>query len=118
VVPRVLEVDGRPVRTGYVEAVAVLPEWQGRGIASSIMTAAAHHIRERYELGALGTGQPAFYKRLGWRVWHGPTWIRTPEGPIRSEGEDGGILVLETPATPPITRREAISCEWRPGDAW
>ncbi len=128
VVARVLEVDGRPLRTGYVEAVAVEPGWQGQGIASALMLAVNAHIREHYQLGALGTGHPAFYERLGWRVWAGPTWVRTAAGPVRSEDEDGGILWLPTPtpttptptapAQPPITGTESISCEWREGDAW
>jgi aminoglycoside 2'-N-acetyltransferase I len=118
VVERTLEVGGRPVRTGYVEAVAVLPAWQRQGIATALMASVGAHIRESYALGALGTGHPGFYARLGWRVWQGPTWVRTTDGPERSEGEDGGILVLETPRTPPMTGHEPISCEWRPGDAW
>ena len=121
VVERSLEVDGRPIRAGYVEAVAVLPAWQGQGIASALMTAAGAHIRSHYELGALGTGHPAFYERLGWRIWAGPTWVRTAAGDQRSEDEDGGILWLRTPTTPttpPVTGDEPISCEWRAGDAW
>ena len=60
--------------------------------------------------------------------WAGPTWVRTADGPVRSEDEDGGILWLPTPtpttptptapAQPPITGTESISCEWREGDAW
>jgi hypothetical protein len=26
--------------------------------------------------------------------------------------------VLTTPATPQLTLRETLTCEWRPGDAW
>ncbi len=121
VVARVLEVAGRPLRTGYVEAVAVEPARQGQGIASALMQAVNAHIRDRYQLGALGTGHPAFYERLGWRVWAGPTWVRTLAGPVRSEDEDGGILWLPTPLTPAeptITGDEDISCEWRAGDVW
>jgi aminoglycoside 2'-N-acetyltransferase I len=121
VVARVLAVDGRHLRTGYVEAVAVARDWQGQGIATALMSAANAHIRGQYELGALGTGHAAFYERLGWRVWAGPTWVRTPDGLARSADEDGGILWLPTPTTPttpPVTGDEPISCEWRPGDAW
>ncbi len=124
VVARLLDVDGQPLRTGYVEAVAVDPVWQGQGIASELMRAASAHIAGHYQLGALGTGHPAFYERLGWRVWAGPTWVRTADGPVRSEDEDGGILWLPTPTTPttpaepPISGREPISCEWRDGDSW
>ena len=118
VVPRVLEVAGLPIQTGYVEAVATDPAWQSQGIATRLMMTAADHIRAKYELGALSTGRRGFYERLGWRVWAGPTWMRTPDGPVSTADEHGGILWLPTPRTPPITGEEPISCEWRPGDAW
>ena len=41
VVPRALDVDGLPFRTGYVEAVATAPEVQGRGLGTAVMTAAS-----------------------------------------------------------------------------
>jgi aminoglycoside 2'-N-acetyltransferase I len=118
VVERELHVDGRPLRTGYVEAVATSPTRQGEGFGSIVMTAVDEIIRERYELGALGTGRHHFYERLGWRTWNGPSFVRTPDGPRRTPDEDGYILVLETPASPPLDLVASISCEWRPGDVW
>ncbi len=118
VVERDLHVDGRPLRTGYVEAVATAPERQGEGHGSVVMTEVNGVIRERYELGALGTGRHHFYQRLGWRTWMGPSSVRLPEGPRRTPDEDGYILVLETPTSPPFDLAAPISCEWRPGDVW
>jgi aminoglycoside 2'-N-acetyltransferase I len=57
VVERTLEIDGRPLRTGYVEAVATAPGLQGRGHGTQVMEAATDHIRSTFELGALGTGE-------------------------------------------------------------
>ena len=79
VVERLLEIGGRPVRTGYVEAVATGPEAQGRGHGTLVMEAAAEHVRSTFELGALGTGRHAFYERLGWQTWRGPAFVRTPK---------------------------------------
>jgi aminoglycoside 2'-N-acetyltransferase I len=118
VVERTLHVDGRPIRTGYVEAVGVAPDRQGAGLGSQVMTAVNAWIRDRYELGALGTGRHSFYERLGWRTWNGPTSVRTVDGTERTPDEDGYILVLETPSSPPLDLGAAISCEWRPGDVW
>lgn len=119
VVERELHVGGRPLRTGYVEAVATEPALQGRGLGTLAMRAVGEHIRERYELGALGTGSHGFYERLGWRTWRGPSAVRTDAGMLPTPEEDGYILVLETPSTPPLGDRGApISCEWRAGDAW
>ena len=118
VVPRELHVGGRPLRTGYVEAVATLPALQGRGIGSTVMRTAAAHIVEAYELGALGTGEQGFYERLGWVVWRGPTFVRAADGDRRTPEEDGGILVLPTPTTGLLDLDAAISCEQRDGDDW
>jgi aminoglycoside 2'-N-acetyltransferase I len=82
------------------------------------MTAVNDHIRAVYELGALGTGSPAFYERLGWLRWRGPTFVHTDRGLERTPEEDGGVLVLPTPTSPAIDLDAPISCDWRPGDVW
>ena len=48
VVERVLEVDGRMLRTGYVEAVGVAPDRQGAGVRLT-----AHARRDRLDQGAV-----------------------------------------------------------------
>ena len=118
VVERELQVAGRPLRTGYVEAVATAPGFQGRGYGTRVLEVIGGAIDAGYELGALGTGEIGFYERLGWRVWQGPTSVRTAAGERRTPDEDGGIMVLLTRATPPIDLGAPISCEWRPGDVW
>jgi aminoglycoside 2'-N-acetyltransferase I len=118
VVERELHVSDRPLRTGYVEAVATAPDRQGRGLGSSLMEDVTSFIRERFELGALGTGSHAFYERFGWLTWQGPTSVRTVDGPLRTRDEDGYVMVLPTPTSPPLDPTAAISCEWRPGDVW
>jgi aminoglycoside 2'-N-acetyltransferase I len=118
VVERTLEIGGRPVRTGYVEAVAVLPDLQRRGLGSALMREVAAHIIEQYALGALGTGSQPFYERLGWQIWQGPTSVRVDGRAEPTPEEDGYILVLRTPSSPAFAMTEPISCDWRPGDAW
>jgi aminoglycoside 2'-N-acetyltransferase I len=118
VVPRVLEVDGLPLSTGYVEAVATHDDYRHRGIATQLMTEAGEHIREAYELGALATDVYPLYEGTGWERWRGPTWIRTDAGLQRSEEADDAIMILRTPSTPPIAGTEALSCDPRPGDDW
>ena len=119
VVERELHVGGRPLRTGYVEAVAIYPRHQRSGLGSQLMAAIGSVVVERFELGALGTGSPGFYERLGWLRWEGPTFVRDPTGLQRTADEDGGILVLPTPGTPAdLDRTTSISCDWRVGDVW
>ena len=105
VVERELHVDGRPLRTGYVEAVATAPARQGEGFGSLVMTEVNVIVRDGFELGALGTGRHHFYERLGWVTWRGPAFVRMPDGPRRTPDEDGYILVLETPTSPRARHR-------------
>ena len=118
VVERELHVDGRPLRTGYVEAVATSIDRQGAGFGSLVMADVTSYIRDRFELGALGTGRHRFYGRLGWLTWTGPSSVRVPGGTRRTPDEDGYILVLPTPSSPPLDLATPISCDWRGGDVW
>ena len=118
VVPRAIHVGGRPLAAGYVEAVATDPARQGRGFGTAVMRVVGEIIRAGYELGVLGTGEHGFYERLGWRTWRGPSAVRTPTGDRPTPDEDGYILVLATPTSPPLDLDEPISCDWRAGDVW
>ncbi len=118
VVQRELHVAGRPVVTGYVEAVATAPDQQGMGHGTTVMRAVNEHIEERFELGALGTGSHGFYERLGWQIWQGPSSVRVAGGEQPTPDEDGYIMVLLTSRTGGLDLTAPMSCEWRPGDVW
>jgi aminoglycoside 2'-N-acetyltransferase I len=118
VVERDIHIGGRPLRTGYVEAVATSPAHQRRGYGSAVMRAVNEHIEAQFELGALGTSSHGFYYRLGWQTWPGPSFVRTADGEKATPDEDGYILVLRTSRTPPLDKTASISCEWRAGDVW
>ena len=118
VVEREIHVDGRPFRAGYVESVATAPARQGEGLGTAVMRAAGEHIRQAYELGVLGTGEHHFYERVGWERWQGPTFVRHPDGPVRSEEDDDGVMVLRTGPSESIDLTSPISCETRSGDDW
>ena len=118
VVERELDTNGHRLATGYVEAVATDPLRQRRGHATAVMRKVDEYIDRTFQLGALDTGRPAFYERLGWAVWKGPTFVRTNEGLARTEEEDGHVLVRLTPTSPELDLSAQISCEWRPGDVW
>jgi aminoglycoside 2'-N-acetyltransferase I len=119
VVEREIDVDGVRLRTGYVEAVGVAPDLQRTGLGTRVVEPATGYIRDRFELGCLGTGEWPFYERLGWERWQGPSFVRLEDGSLeRSADDDDGIMILRTPATPPLDLRASISCGWRPGDSW
>jgi aminoglycoside 2'-N-acetyltransferase I len=118
VVERDIHFGGTSLRTGYVEAVATAPDEQGHGYGSAVMRAVNEHIEAQYDIGALGTGSQAFYERLGWQIWRGPSYVRLPGGDERTPDEDGYIMVLTTPTSAGVDLTTPISCEWRPGDVW
>ena len=118
VVPRMLEVDSRPFRAGYVEGVATRPARRKAGFASAVMTAASAHIRSHYEIGALGTDLFSFYERFGWERWIGSTYVRRTNGLFHSEEDDGYVMVLRFGASANLDLAAPISCEERSGDDW
>jgi aminoglycoside 2'-N-acetyltransferase I len=118
VVPRSIWIGDRSFETGYVEGVATDIRRQGTGLGTKVMEEAGRIVQAQYRLGVLSTGRASFYARLGWEVWQGPTWVRTPSGRLRTVDEDGGIMILRTPRTGDVDRGAAISCEERPGDDW
>jgi len=118
VVERVLMASDLSIRTGYVEGVASATSHRGRGRASTVMRVAGRIIEENYELGALSTGLPDFYVRLGWELWPGPTYTNAPDGPRRTVEEDGTIMVLRTSVTEDLDSTLPLMCDWRSGDVW
>ena len=118
VVPRTIEVGGRPFATGYVEGVATDPVYQRAGHGTSIMADVGALIRNEFELGALSSGLHSFYERLGWKLWKGPTYVRDGATLRRTEGDDGGIMVLRFGSSRTVDLSAPISCEARSGDDW
>lgn len=118
VVQRQLLHQGRAVRTGFVEGVAIHPAHQRRGHGGRVMAPLERIIRQGYELGALGAAEEAltFYRGRGWLPWLGPTAALTPTGIVRTPEEDDGIHVL--PVSAPLDRLAQLTCDWRDGDAW
>jgi len=120
VVQRRLLHRGRAVRTGYVEGLAVRHDQRRRGLGGAVMAEVERVVRAAYDLGALsdGTGIEGFYPRRGWVRWLGPTSVLGPEGPRRTEEDDGSVLVLRTPSSPQLDPSGPLACDWRPGDVW
>jgi aminoglycoside 2'-N-acetyltransferase I len=118
VVPRVLEVAGRPLRTGYVEGVGTAVAHRHAGMGSRVMSEIGAVIRAEYELGALGTGAYEFYARLGWERWRGPTFVRRGGETIRTPEDDDAIMVLRFGASRDADVTAPLSCDARSGDDW
>ncbi len=118
VVMRRLLHEGRAMRTGYVEGVAVRPDRRRRGHGAALMAALERVIRGAYELGALGATDEAgtFYASRGWQLWTGTASVIAPTGIRRTEEEEGCIYVLSLNAR--LTPHGDLACDWRTGDVW
>jgi aminoglycoside 2'-N-acetyltransferase I len=118
VVPRTLIAGDRPLAVGYVEGVATRPDRRRRGYANRAMEAIDGIIAADFDLGALSTGVPGLYARLGWESWRGPTYVDAPQGRLRTADEDDGIMVLRTARSSDLDLTSELVCDWRPGDVW
>jgi aminoglycoside 2'-N-acetyltransferase I len=118
VVQRTLLHGGRPLRTGYVEGVAVHPDWRRRGIGGRLMAAAEAIIRAAYDLGALAAMEEArpLYEKRGWQKLLGRSSVCTPEGVKATPEEDGGLYVLVVERA--IDLHGELTCDFRAGDVW
>jgi aminoglycoside 2'-N-acetyltransferase I len=118
IVERTLYVDGRPIRTGYVESVATALAWRRRGVGAAVMGRVGAVIRSEFVVGALSTGLPEFYAPLGWERWQGPSYVRDGDTVTRTPDEDGGIMVLRFGSSATLGLELPIMCEARSGDDW
>jgi aminoglycoside 2'-N-acetyltransferase I len=118
VVQRRLVHDGRALRTGYVEAVAVRPDRRRRGVGSALMLSVERAVIAAYELGALSATEEAlpFYAARGWQRWSGPTGTFGPAGVRLTPEEDGGVHLL--PVGVRLDPGLPLLCDWRNGDCW
>ncbi|MBV9945604.1 MAG: GNAT family N-acetyltransferase [Myxococcales bacterium] len=118
VVLRRLLHDGRALRTGYIECVAVRADRRRRGYGAAIMNELERIVRGAYELGALGASEmgAALYVARGWKRWQGQTWTLSPAGRVRTAHEDGSIYVLEVASV--LDPAGDLTCDWRDGQVW
>jgi aminoglycoside 2'-N-acetyltransferase I len=110
--------QGRALRAGYVEGVAVRADRRRLGHGAAMMAALEEVARRAYDVAALAATEEAgaLYLARGWRLWQGPSSALTPGGIRRTEEEDGCIYVLALGA--PLDLTGELTCDWRDGDVW
>ncbi|MFJ2768197.1 GNAT family N-acetyltransferase [Streptomyces sp. NPDC087300] len=94
VVQRRILHNGRSLRVGYVEAVAVRPDRQRQGFGGQVMTALERIIDRAYDLGALSASDEGqrLYIAHGWQEWKGGVGTLSPEGMRLLPDEDPPML--------------------------
>lgn len=117
VVQRRFLYQGRALRTGYVEGVAVHADHRRQGLGAVVMGPVERVVGAAYDLGALSSSEIGvpFYEARGWRRWQGPTSSLTPTGPARTEDDDDSVYVLGAPS---LDLTAPLTCDWRDGDVW
>jgi aminoglycoside 2'-N-acetyltransferase I len=122
IVQRRLLHQGRALRAGYVEAVAVRSDRRRRGVGAALMAPLERVARRAYDLAALGATDEAvpFYLSRGWQRWLGTTSALTPVGLRRTSEDDDAVHVLLGAAAtdPPVDLHGELTCDWRDGDVW
>lgn len=119
VVQRRLLHQGEALRTGYVEGVAVHPDWRRYGLGSRLLEQVEGIITRAYEVGALGSteaGRP-LYRGRGWRTWEGEVSALTPEGLVPTQDAASYVHVFEVPGRE-LDFRGELTCDYRLGDLW
>jgi aminoglycoside 2'-N-acetyltransferase I len=116
-----VEIGGRTLRAGYLEDVATRADARGHGYGAAVVVGVQREIERRAEIGLLATGEFAFYERLGWTRWTGPTSVRESDGSItRTAEDDDAIMTLLLPQTPTWVSPAMAICRPRrdPEEAW
>ena len=105
------------LRTAYVEAVATLPAFQGRGYASAVLARIPPLVSD-CALAALSPSDDAFYRRLGWELWQGPLSYFDRSG-IEILTPEEQVMIHRLPLTPAaLDLRVKLRTDWRALEVW
>ncbi|QIJ64885.1 GNAT family N-acetyltransferase [Streptomyces sp. JB150] len=117
VVMRRVRSEGRWLRTGYVEGVAVRRDARRQGLGGRVMAALERVITRAYDLGALSASDDgaALYTARGWWAWSGRISALGPGGMVRLPEEEGSTYVWPVPAAASDPLAELVF-DWRDGD--
>ncbi|MFK4069296.1 GNAT family N-acetyltransferase [Streptomyces sp. NPDC029674] len=115
VVQRRILHNGRSLRAGYVEAVAVRPDRQRQGLGGQVMGALERVVDGAYELGALSASDEGarLYLARGWREWKGTVGTLGPAGVVHMPEEEPPLLWGAD-----LDPAHELLIDWRDGDVF
>ena len=80
--------------------VAVLPDHQGKGIGRALVETGLDALRSRGARGCILVGDPAFYRRFGFRQYPGIAWEGVPDENVLCLSMSGDAPVGEVSCHP------------------
>ncbi|MFE3633614.1 GNAT family N-acetyltransferase [Streptomyces cellostaticus] len=118
VVTRRTRHQGRWLRTGYVEAVAVRADVRRTGLGGQVMGALERIVDRAHVLGALCASEDGapLYAARGWQRWGGRVCALSPSGIVRLPEEEGSVHVRPVRSGRPLDPRHELVFDWRDGD--
>ncbi len=122
IVPRVILHVTNALQVGYVEAVAVRSDVQGRGLGRLLMDQVESIVRTNHQLGALNAVRDAveFYLHRGWTLWTGATAaVNSTGGIVTTDSAEDRIMLLDSGLNSmDVDQSSVLTCDWRQGDLW
>lgn len=108
--------QGRSLRAGYVEGVAVRADARRRGLGARVMTELERVADAAYDLGALAASERGtpLYAGRGWQRWPGPLATLAPAGLTPLPEEEGSVWVRAAPGL--LDPAHGLLFDWREGD--
>ncbi|ATL30703.1 GNAT family N-acetyltransferase [Streptomyces formicae] len=115
VVQRRILHNGRSLRVGYVEAVAVRPDRQRQGLGGQVMGGLERIIDTAHDLGALSASDEGqrLYLGRGWQEWKGAVGVLGPDGVLLMPDEEPPLLWGAD-----LDPAHELLIEWRDGDVY
>ncbi|CAM5311340.1 GNAT family N-acetyltransferase OS=Streptomyces alboniger OX=132473 GN=CP975_25375 PE=4 SV=1 [Streptomyces alboniger] len=107
--------DGRSLRVGYVEAVAVRSDRRRQGLGGRVMGALERVVERAYALGALSASAEGarLYLSRGWVEWKGAVGTLGPAGPVILPDEEPPLLWGAD-----LDPAHELLIDWRDGDVY
>ena len=117
VVERPMRINDIEMKVGYIEGVAVSPEYWRKGFGSLLMSEITSFCKSELAVSMLSTDEHLFYLNHDWQIFDGKSYVLVDEIEVRSEDEDAGLMYLLGLNEGTQVPRKAV-CNARGGDAW
>lgn len=117
IVPRRIWLDDIEHQVGYLEGVAVLPQFQRRGVGSALLDYLSEFASKNYQWSMLSSGEKYFYRKHGWQDFLGQSFVLIADKEIATPTEDEGLMYLAMGKHQRPSPKRAV-CEQRSGDYW